>query len=231
VGNDTPGYKWAERNLIKRVELETGWGTRATELRTRKDKVNAFGDDTAAKVAAAEANRTAAPSTERVQRTATGSRMTPELIAAKAAFEQSRADAKAGKAQVAKLTEFDQQTSEAIAQSWMLGTPSFYASQFNVENLHNKMLEVLYTSSTPFGIPLFNACFKWMNENGYMERKNRIRGEAAAKVYPVFDRTPILLPTTAQQPTYVITPEERSELKKLPLDELARRAHANYKKA
>lgn len=227
-----PGYKWGAKNALKRINIETSVGQRLTEVRTRKDKVNVFGDDAAAQAATRETNRTASPAvTAKVQRTLGGRIMSQDVAAAKAAFEQERADIKAGNTALNKMNAIDRETSTVIAQAWMDANPAFYASNFNIANLHNKMLEVLHTERYPFGIPLFNACFKWLSANGYLEKQNRIRGEAAAKVYPVFDRDTVYVRATVpQRNANIVTPEERARLKAIPLDELARQARAMNKK-
>jgi hypothetical protein len=227
-----PGYKWGAKNALKRADTSTSVGQRITEYRTRKqDKVNAFGDDAAAQAAARESNRTALPAVApKVQRTLGGRIMSQDVADAKAAFERDRANIQTAKNAVGKVTSYDRETNIAIAEAWKNRTPDFYPSVFNITNLNNLMTKVLHTTDHQYGIALLEACFKWLNENGYMEKRNRIRGEAAAKVYPVYDETVYVKSSAPQRNANVITTEERARLKAIPLDELARQARANYKK-
>jgi hypothetical protein len=224
--------KWASRNALKRADTSTSVGQRMTEYRTRKEKVNAFGDDAAAQAAAREANRIASPAVQRVQKIG-NTVLTPELVAAREARDKSLADAKNAQTVMSQAEKIDPESHKAIMAWWMAKTPEFYPSPFNLESLSNGLSEHWLLTGKPITPDILQGVYEYLKENNHLERRNARRGEAAARMYPFPTRADVTVrvPTTTQQrPKYTSSSEQRAELKKLPLDVLARQARANYKK-
>jgi hypothetical protein len=225
--------KWAKRDAIKRINAETSVGQRMTEARTVAPSEdgkprNAFGDRADGKAVATPVVPIVNPA-----RTKGGVVEGSELTAARQAYMDGRkqaADAKVLGTQVQALAT-DPETAQAIFKGWMSATPSFHPSDFNLESMSNALTEMTLRTGRPLSVGLLNEVLAHLKNNNFLESARPLRGEAAAELYPQYvePQTNVHVPARQLNST-VIDPAEREALRNVPLDELAKRVRAGYKR-
>lgn len=222
--------KWAKRNEVKRVEVTSSWGSRVAEVRT-----DGVVDKDGRAHGAFDRGAKPAPVVPIVNpaRTKGGVVEGAALSAARQAYVECRqkvADAKVRDAQFAAIAE-DSETSEAVVSMWLLQHPEFVQTEHNIKSLENALTEFLSKTRQAISIPILNDVFGHLRDNNFLEKARPVRGEPAARLYPPWEDTESTQPAAQRRiNTHVFTAEERQALRNVPLDELAKRVRANYRR-
>jgi hypothetical protein len=167
------------------------------------------------------------------QRTAGGTLMSPELIAARDAEQGRRAKIRADAARP-KYQQPSVMDLEAIALAFAARHSNPQAADYFFNSLWNRaMLERCVAHNVAAGNIGYDslgldAAHKVLLEGGYYEAERRVRGTAAPREYPPFvdveeTQAPKILNCN------VTDSQEQARLRSMPLDELAKLARAGYK--
>jgi hypothetical protein len=223
----------AAKRGVKATERTKSWGAEQKEkaLSPADQGRNRFGAPNLRKPVA-----TAPQTLPTVQRTAGGTLMSPELIAARDAEQirraQIKADAARPKYQQPSLLDF-----EAIVQAFPARHSNPLAADYFFNSLWNRtMLERCVAHNVAAGNIGYDslgldAAHKVLLEGGYYEAERRVRGTAAPREYPPFGgMEEAQAPKTPKTPNGNVTDsQERARLRTMPLAELAKLARAGYK--
>lgn len=162
-------------------------------------------------------------------------KLDPQTLAAKEAFEaskQSAQDRQAQASRTAALSQISEEDCSAILTAFFTKHPDFHPSAFNVTNLMRGLaycVEQGAAEVTGMNIRSLEVVWDWLAENGFTEKAKRYRGEPAARVFnPPAPQEPEPLAQKTVTRT-VITAEERAELKDMNFDELQQQARAGFK--
>ena len=220
----------AAKRGVKATERTKSWGTEQKEkaLAPADQGHNRFGAPNLRKPVA-----TAPQTLPTVQRTAGGTLMSPELIAARDAEQKRRAQIKADAARP-KFQQPSVMDLEAIAAAFAARHSNPQAADYFFNSLWNRtMLDRCVAHNVAAGNIGYDslgleAAHKVLLEGGYYEAERRVRGTAAPREYP-----PYVGVEEAQAPKTlngtVTDSQERARLRSMPLDELAKLARAGYK--
>jgi hypothetical protein len=83
------------------------------------------------------------------------------------------------------LTTMTHKSMTAIVERWAQET-NFYASQFNMDSLHNRLLHDV-DAGIPFSYEMLNTCAEFLKKNNYLEKPPgtvRRRGEIVSSAVP-----------------------------------------------
>jgi hypothetical protein len=220
----------AAKRGVKATERTKSWGAE------QKDKALAPADQARNRFGAPNLRTPAANAPQTlptVQRTASGTLMSPELIAARDAEQGRRAKIKADTARP-KYQQPSVMDLEAIALAFVArhSTPQaadyFFNSPWNRTMLERCVAHNVAAGNIGYDSLGLDAAHKVLLEGGYYEAERRVRGTAAPREYPPFvgaeeTQAPKMLNAN------ITDSKENARLRSMPLDELAKLARAGYK--
>jgi len=220
----------AAKRGVKATERTKSWGTEQKEkaLSPADHGRNRFGAPNLRKPAAI-----APQILPTVQRTAGGTLMSPELIAARDAEQKRRAQIKADAARP-KYQQPSVMDLEAIALAFVARHSNPQAADYFFNSLWNRtMLDRCVAHNVAAGnigydSLGFDAAHKVLLDGAYYEMERRVRGTAAPREYPPYvgveeTQAPKALTANATDS------QENARLRSMPLAELAKLARAGYK--
>jgi hypothetical protein len=153
-----------------------------------------------------------------------------KLLAAKAAYDAERAEAKKPKPIKTVSAELSSADKNAIYQAW-LAHSQFPVTPWNEEMLRRWMLQNVADGNISFSSAGLTKGFEYLRTNGHLENKRRLRGERA----PIPYGQAVNVKTTEPKPPSVTTEPELSaeELRNMPLQDLASivKSKYNYKRS
>lgn len=220
----------AAKRGVKATERTKSWGAE------QKEKALAPADQGRNRFGAPNLRKPAAivPQTlPTVQRTAGGTLMSPELIAARDAEQERRARIKADAARP-KYQQPSAMDLAAIAQAFAArhsnpqAVDYFFNSLWNRTMLDRCVAHNVAAGNIGYDSVGLDAAHKVLLDGGYYETERRVRGTAAPNEYPPFVGVEEVQPSKIANAN-VPDSQEQARLRSMPLDELAKLARAGYK--